>query len=119
MNESTHEYMQPRVGPVAPMPDGTELVPIPFGRYIIVKPETVNGDRRTSGGIVIPETVRTMDSFPNRGHITHAGPDCTRVSVGDLVAFPVGSGRAFDATGVRVLSEDDLYFKLEPAAAAS
>ena len=106
---TAHEFMPKLVGEVK---KHIRRKLVPFGKYIVVR-DVSQGERRTEGGIIMPGSAKSGDDVPNEAIVLEAGPDCVKVRVGDRVAYPMHGGRSFSTDGRRIMSEDDLYGRLE------
>lgn len=63
----------------------------PLADYILIKPDDVETDEYTQGGIIIQHK-KSITNRPTAGVILAKGKDCTEVEVGDYVVFPDTDG---------------------------
>ena len=104
-----HEFMPKLVGEVKRHVRRTLA---PFGKYIVVR-DVAHGERKTEGGIIMPGSAKTGDDVPNEAMVLAVGPECVKVKVGDRICYPMHGGRSFSTDGRRIMSEDDLYGRIE------
>ena len=63
----------------------------PLADYILIKPDAVETDEYTQGGIIIQHK-KSITNRPTAGVILAKGKDCAEVEVGDYVVFPDTDG---------------------------
>lgn len=79
----------------------------PLRSKVFLKPYH-SEDQLERGGMLIPETKREREA---EGIVTHIGPECTKVKVGDKVLVPkrnAGTPIEFDGEQLVVISEREL-----------
>ena len=88
-------------------------------RIVVRAPE--NGERKSSGGLLIPATAMPAPKRLSWGDVTLAGPDVRVARVGDRVLFLPSSGLEVELDGedLVLLRERDVQAVASPAAGAN
>lgn len=93
----------------------------PLGRAVIVKPYQI--EERTSGGIVLPDSVRNKDQLAEqKATVVEVGPYCwkdepePRAIPGDRILFSKWAGYQFvgtdDGEVYRVVNDSDIFMQI-------
>ncbi|WP_349827589.1 GroES family chaperonin [Brevibacterium litoralis] len=87
---------------------------------LLVDPDTENGERRSSAGIVIPATAEVGKRLA-WGRVVAAGPHVRQVDLGDTVLFDPDERAEveLEGTSYTLLRERDLHGVREPGASES
>ena len=86
---------------------------LPFRHRVLIKP-FVRTECRSSGGLVVPETVAEYVP-PQQGEVLAVGAGVSCVSVGEKVVYGIGIGHEFriDSEDMLIIHEGDVICELE------
>ena len=75
--------------------DSSEFTPT--GELVLVKPEALQSEKVSSGGIIIPlQQMSVTSDRPTSGKVVRVGKDTNAVSVDDIVIWPNADGIEFE-----------------------